>query len=400
MRSLGIVLFACLISTPVLAAEPSTPPALSPCIESALRELSSREFDVRERALHDLEVALGRQTEAMLSPGDPESKARITSLLEFNVGLNAWVLQTCQLPEEQRRPLLEFGLRAEMLPIVAKLASPVPSIRVAGIHALAKVQDPMAPDLLAPLLEDNDRSVYVAAMELAWDLPPKDVIVDHLWDRAVDAGFQLYTPQRSEQPDVLFHGKVLGPTFFDNAAYRRMQDSNVATDVLIHVNAPQVNQKLKVFLEQVCQAYAAPNAQDNRVWMYGPNSAPMKNVYALLRAYRPREALSPLYRLATGPLVAPINGEMNNVRYYWSNRTYPLAMLVELTGQETADYKLARLSNPAGIWAFADQADEDAAIKKLQTWGESNAQIAVAADSKEPPATQPAADANLEAQGQ
>ena len=402
MRGRGIVLIGCLAASPLFAETPAAPSALPPGVEAALHQLSSEEFAVREKAVRDLEKLLGQQTEALLSPADPETKARVAALLEFNEGLSAWVLQTLKMPEEKRHPLLEFGLRPEMLPIVARLGSPVPSVRVEGLKELAEISDPMVNEVLAPLLDDGDRSVYVAAMEVAWDRLPTDTIVDHLWDRAVEAGFNIYAPQQNQQPDVVFRGQVLGPTFFDNAAYRRMQDSNVATDVLIHLNAPQVTPKLKAFLERVVAAYKASNLRDARIWMFGPNSLPMKNVYAMLQAYRSKETLPALYRLATSPLVQPFNGQMNNLRYFWSNRTYPLALLLELTDQQAADYKLTRLARPQGTWAFANQGDEDAAIKKLQTWWENNPQAypAEAANVNDAATKKPAEDAGADTDGQ
>ena len=388
MRPLSILLIVSLLASPLCAIEPTTQPTLSPAIDTALHRLSSEDFSVREKALHDLELAMGKQTEAMLAPGDAESKARIAALLEFNEGLSRWILNTLKLPEEQHRRLLAFGLQPEMLPIVAKLASSTPSIRIEGLHELARVQDPTVSDLIAALLDDNDRGVYIAAMEIAWDRPATDAIVDRLWERAVEAGFSIYTPQQNQQPDVLFHGQALGPTFFDNAAYRRMQDSNIACDVLIHLNSPRVNLKLKAFFETVDRALSTPNARDNRIWMFGPNSAPMKNVYALLRVYRSREAMPALFRLATGPLRQPFNGQINNARYFWSNRTQPFAVLLQLTDQRSEDYKLTQLTRPPGMWAFASQIDEDAAIKKLQTWWANNPQAYPAPETS--PTTNPA----------
>jgi hypothetical protein len=400
MRVLGMLLIGCLVASPLCAATPSTQSSLPPDIAAALHLLSSDEFSVREKALRDLERLLGRQTEALLSPADPESKARVASLLEFNEGLSAWVLQTLKLPEEQRRRMLEFGLRPELLPVVSRLGSPSPAVRAEGVRELAQISDPMVNEVLAPLLDDPDRAVYVAAMEAAWDRPPTDGIVDRLWDRAVESGFSIYAPQPNQQPDVMFRGEVLGPTFYDNAAYRRMQDSNVATDVLIHLNPPQMTGKLKKFLERVVKAYQSPNPRDARIWMFGPNSLPMKNVYAMLRAYRSKESLPALYRLATSPLVQPFNGQMNNLRYFWSNRTYPLALLLELTDQQPADYKLSRLGRPQGTWAFANQADEDAAIKKLQTWWANNPQAYPAEAAGDTSTTKPAEQPGGETDGQ
>jgi hypothetical protein len=394
MRTHAILLFIALAALAVRAAEPVNSPAapatLPPEIRTALNNLSAEDFSVREKAFKDLEITLGRQTQELLVPTDPESKARVAALLEFNEGLSRWILDTIRLPDDQRRSLLAFGLSPGMLAIVAKLASPTPGTRIEGLHDLSRIKDPLATDLIAPLLDDDDRGVYVAAMEVVWDRQPTDAIVDRLWDRAVEAGFAIYNPQPSQQPDILFHGQLLGPTFFDNAAYRRMQDSNIASDVLVHLNAPQVGGKIKAFFEKVDRALATPNPRDNRFWMYGPNSAPMKNVYTLLDAYRPREAFPALYRLATGAMRQPFNGQINNAHYFWSNRTQPLATLLVLTDQHPEEYKLSQLTRPPGMWAFANQLDEDAAIKKLQAWWANNPQAYPATTAPAAAATEPA----------
>jgi hypothetical protein len=376
MRAVAIFMIAaCLAAT--ARADASTPttvpaPALDPAIQSALRNLSSEEFTDREHAFRELQIALGRQVQALLRPDDPETQARVAALLKFNEGLSRWILDTLTLPDPQRRVLLAFGLRADMLPIVAKIGSSDSDLRVEAIHALAQSHDPLATDILAPLLEDDDRAVYIAAMEAAWDREPRDAIVDRLWERAVDAGFAIYNPQAAQPQTVRFRGEDLGQTFYDNAAYRHMQDGDVACDVLVHLQAPQLDGKLTAFFEHVDAALNSAPAQgqgrDNHVWMYGVNSAPMKNVYRLLNAYQPPHALPILYHLATGAVHQPVNGQVNNQHYFWSDRTLPLTTVVQLTHQNTADYKLTQMNPPVGNWAFATQGDEEAAVRKLQAW--------------------------------
>lgn len=94
----------------------------------------------------------------------------------------------------------------------------------------------------------------------------------------------------------------------------------------------------------------------------------MKNVYKLLDAYRPKSVLPTLFHLATGQVRQPFNGQINNRRYFWSNRTLPLATLLLLTDQNPQDYKVSSVAAPIGTWVFAAQGDEEAAIKKLREW--------------------------------
>ncbi len=343
-------------------------PGLSAGVQSALHDLSSEEFATREKGLRDLQVALGQQVQAMLGSQDLETQAHVASLLEFNEGLSRWILGALNLPEERRRALLAFGLKPEVLPIVAKSASLTPSLRVEAVRALAHLKDPIANEILAPLLDDDDRAVSVAAMEAAWDREPNDAIIDRLWDRAVEAGFAIYNPPGETQPEIFFRGQALGPTFYDNSAYRKMQDADIACEVLVHLKSPQVGAKLTAFFEKVNRAINQATPRDNRIWMYGATSAPMKNVYTLLTAYHPKEALPVLFQLATGQMRQPFNGQINNRHYFWSNRTLPFATLLLLTDQDPGDYKLSQVNPPVGTWAFLTQADEEAGIKKLRAW--------------------------------
>jgi hypothetical protein len=370
MRPLAILVLAACLAASARAAASATAPALDPAIQSALHDLSSDDFTAREHAFRNLQIALGQQVQALLRPDDPETQARVAALLKFNEGLSRWILNTLSLPDPQRRAVLAFGLRADMLPIVAKIGSSSSDSRVEAIHELAPLRDPLATDILAPLLEDDDRAVYIAAMEAAWDREPRDAVVDRLWERAVDAGFAIYNPQPVQPQIVRFRGEELGQTFYDNAAYRHMQDGDIACEVLIHLQAPQVSAKLTAFFDRVETAVNGPNAagRDNRIWMYGFNSAPMKNVYELLNAYQTPEVLPILYRLATGIVRQPVNGQSNNIRFFWSSRTLPLATLILLTNQSTTDYKLSQINPPSGNWAFPSQLDEDNAIRKLQSW--------------------------------
>ncbi len=351
-------------------APPTTLPALDPAIQTALHNLSSEDFTAREHAFRNLQIAFGQQVQELLRPEDPETQARVAALLTFNEGLSHWILDTMALPDPDRRNLLAFGLRTDILPIVANAGANDPELRVQAIHDLAGNRDPLVTTILAPMIDDPDRRVYIAAMEAAWDRTPNALLVDHLWERAVEAGFAVYSPPVQQQEVIRFRGEDLGPAAYDNSAYRHMQDSDIACDVLVHLHAPQVNAKITAFFQRVDKVLNGTDAQmrENRIWMYGVNSAPMKNVYQLLEAYHPPEVLPLLYHLATGRVRQPINGQNNNLHFFWSNRTLPLATLITLTGQNPDEYKLSKLTPPFGTWTFPTEADEDAAVKKLQTW--------------------------------
>ncbi len=393
MRPITKILLAATLTTVTAsglrAQSPATQPTLSPEALAALHNLSSDEFATRQRALKDLELAMGQQIQALLIPDDPESQARVSSLLEFNEGLSRWILNTLALPEPQRHALLAIGLRSDMLATVAKLAAKSPDTRVEGIHEVAQLHDATASDLLAPLLDDDDREVYIAAMEAAWDLPATQSLIDSLWNRAIDAGFAAYSPTvQPARSDIKFRGKSLGASYVDNSGFRKMQDADIACDVLVHLNSPLVIDKLVAFFRSVDEAVTTPNSRENRLWLFGPSSAPMRNTYQLLTAYHPKEVLPVLFHLATGPNRQTFQGIANNIRYFSSNRTMPLVMLILFTDQKPEEYKLLPVAQPVGTWAFPSQEAENNAITKIKSWWDNNPTLHPAALPPPTPAAQ------------
>src|ERR1035437_4091989 len=252
--------------------------ALSPAVQHAIAELSTDDFKTRQEALQKLELALGQQMKLLVASEDPEVQSRLTSLLEFNDGLARWVLDAMKLPADQRKALLDLGLRPEVLPTIANVFSPEADKRGEGVKALGKIDSPEATVILARLLDDPERPVYVAAMEAVWDRKPTDAVVDALWNRAVESGFAGIRPQTVVQlPNVAFRGKPVaggGGVVFLGGVYRG-QDASLACDVLINLKAPQVNAKLGAIMESL-EKIAATSP-----WKLNGQTEPMKNIYRL-----------------------------------------------------------------------------------------------------------------------
>jgi hypothetical protein len=352
---------------------PGEVPALSPGVAAALDKLAADDFAVREKAALELQMALGREIRALTQADDPESQARVAVLLTFEQGLCAWVKEVLKKPREQQKDLLDFGLRSEVLPHVAHLYVPQAALRLEAVRALQKNADPHVGDLLAKAIEDLDQPVYVAAMEGVYDRPPTPAVAEALWNRAVAAPFAANRAQPAvDPPRVTFRGRSIPPLYnSDNAQYQRAQDNALATEVLAHLKPPEILPKLRELLDDVERTYSGkgPEGQDNPdIWIYMPSQDGMRNVTRLIGAYEAPEFMAALYRLATGPALQRTPGQINRQPYYWSNRTWAIALVVQNSGQSPADWNLRTMAQLSGMWVMPSERDETAAVAKLREW--------------------------------
>jgi hypothetical protein len=348
-------------------------PALSPAVTAAIAQLSADDYAQREKAVEQLQAALSQEMRTLVEVRDPEAQARIGDLLTFEQGLCGWAKDVLRLPRDKQKEALDLGLQPEVLPHVALLYAKETSKRVEAVKALRKLPGAGVTDLLAKALDDPEQGVYVAAMEGVWDRPATDAVVESLWNRAVTAQFAIMRPQAVDRlPDIKFRGRpIQALDNGDNSLYLRAQDNQLAADVLAHINAPQVGKKLRALFEEAEAVYARRNpngAGDQDVWMYMPTQESMKNAARLAETYKPREAVPVLYRIATGPVLQKSSGQLNRQTFYWSNRTWALALTLKITGQSTDDWNLQVLNSLSGMWGQSSEADEKAALAKLREW--------------------------------
>ena len=95
----------------------------------------------------------------------------------------------------------------------------------------------------------------------------------------------------------------------------------------------------------------------------------MRNATGLMAVYKSPELVPGLYRIATGPALQRSQGQLNrNQPYFWSNRTWAIALLVQISGQTPADWNLRTTSQLQGMWSTPAEADENAAVEKLRDW--------------------------------
>ena len=368
-----IILSSFIVLTTATVGRPDTP-AISPAVTAAIKGLSADDFGARENAVTDLQLALAQELRAMIPGDDPEAQSRFVDLLSFEQGLCSWAKDVLKMPREKQKDVLEFGLKPEVLPHVAHLYSALSSVRVDAVKGLRKVPDPRATDLLAKAIDDPEQAVYVAAMEGVYDRPPTAAVADALWNRAVAAQFVAARGQPPTGPDrITFLGKpIQALNNGDNTLYQRTQDNTLATDVLAHIRPPEIAGKLKTLLDETEANYnrKSPNGQENPdIWLYMPSQEAMRNATRLMAVYKSPELVPGLYRIATGPALQRSQGQLNrNQPYFWSNRTWAIALLVQISGQTPADWNLRTTSQLQGMWSTPNEADENAAVEKLRDW--------------------------------
>ncbi len=394
--SAAIVLAGTLL--PAFAAAPPQIETLSPAVSEALKGMASEEFATREKAQKDIQSALAQQIKALLSTGNPETQSRLVSLMEFNDGLSRWAIEVLKLPNDARQAQLTWGTQPQTLDMIAKLYSTHSAQRIEGIKLLAKDDGAQAGVVFGRLLEDDMRAVYIAAMEAVWDRKPSEPLVNALFNRAVDSGLGVQGQPNNTAVMVAFRGRNLGPTYEN--MNRPTLDSNIAAEVLMNYKTPLLVEKLKSALNRIDEQLSDDNPHAAaRAWSFLPSTEPVRNLYKLAENSQSRELIPVLLKLANSRVLTRSSGSMNAEKYFWSNRTAPLATVIQIVGQDAKDYKMKRLSTMNSTWVSPTEAEEDATLKKFNEWWVKNSEkfgietaAARAQITTQPAATRPTDD--------
>ncbi len=200
-----IVVASVLAALTVHAAPPaeSTQPAptLSPQMDAALRQLTGGSYVERQKAMTAIQQALADQMRQMLAVDDPEARARVGGLLEFDDALVKWAMDSLKLPAGERASQLNWGLKADIFPIIAKVYSSNTQTRVAGVKELGKIPGPEASSVLGRLIVDDQREVYLAAMEAVWDRPATPAVIERAVEPCRGGGAGLPGRGGRDSPD-------------------------------------------------------------------------------------------------------------------------------------------------------------------------------------------------------
>ena len=346
-----------------LLADAPVSDATSPAVRAAIGELSSDSFKAREKAVQDLRAALAEQMRVMVASKEAGATATAIAALDYETGLSRWALETLKLSNEQRKAAVKFGMKSEVTAVLARAFSPNTEKRVEGIKALAKLEDDQATALLARLMEDPERKVYLAAMEAAGERKPTRELVDAVWNHAIGPNLLGMNPSII----MIMNANGNGGDAMDFSGFRQMneQDCDKAAEMLIKFKSSRVTERL------VAAAVAMENLHARSVPGTAPlmfnMSGPMRSFFRLLEAEKPREAFGPIYRIAIGPTGQVMNAQG---QFYASSRTGYIAEFVKLIGEKPEDYKMKTGKVGPGVWSFLAPEDETNAVGKLRDWWE------------------------------
>ncbi|MEI8198266.1 MAG: hypothetical protein WCI73_20425, partial [Phycisphaerae bacterium] len=140
--------------------------------------------------------------------------------------------------------------------------------------------------------------------------------------------------------------------------------SPLSVHVLCHWADARVTKYLEEVLKRQLKAERLTNLPRPQDWQ--------ENFHHLLAAYKFKSAIPYLAAVAIGPRLETMNGEMNNVKHFWSNRTDALGTLLEITGAPPEDYHLIR-GQTAGesvgdLWGVDTEAQEQATMELFHDW--------------------------------
>ncbi len=360
------VLAACVLAASAAAqTKPANP---SPIADSAAKEvkgLTAEDFPERQAALAHLKTLVADQIKqraeiqdvlaalqndlakqqralAMVS-NDEEAQAQIAGLLEMERGLAGWTIQTMSEPLERRTVLLNWGLTKEHADVLARSYDQNKRTRLQGIKDLAKLDDDGASWTLGRLINDSETPVRAQAMAVAWSRKPAVDVIDALWFRAVSGPLayaaQAPAEQGSDRPTadplkVDFPGAPDPMEFSEDDESGQFLDSQLAGDVLVHLNSDLVAGKIKDLLAQRVKANKTLSLIDDPDWTLV--------THWLVETYKIKDAIPVLAAEALSDGTEQLNGDMNGREFAWSDRTLAIGTLCTLIGKDPADFGLFR----------------------------------------------------------
>ncbi len=393
------IFVAFLLSASVLSAgayAQDKPPATAPAgavgtvIQREVQGLSAEAFADREAALKRLQglvaeqlkqraqiqevlnafqLDLVKQQHALAMVSDEEAQAQIAGLLDMERGLSGWTIQTMSEPAERRKILLDWGLTKENAPALARAYSDSLRIRLDGIKQLAKVTGDGADWSLGRMINDKEAAVRAAAMAVCWARKPNPDIINALWFRAVTGPLAR---DNSNGPMGMMGGRMgmfasdigdLGmggqntvkvdfpggdPMEFDDSSdANEFTDSQLASDVLVHLNSPLVGDKVKALVEERAKAGKSLSLANDPEWTLVS--------HRLVETYAVKESIPLLANEALGSDSEQMGGDMNGRSFMWSRRTMAIGTLSKLIAKDPADFDLIKAhdsGNPRGwMWA-------------------------------------------------
>jgi hypothetical protein len=372
------------------AVDPHTG-GVPPEMLDALRQMTSEDFKTRESAVNQLEAAMTRQFQQMVQvqdvllrvqqgladqlaqmtqTPDTEGKTRVAGLMEFNSAVSRWAVDVMAMPGEQREAFLQWGIKDENLPIVARAYNRKGEVRAKAAREIAKLSGPQADWLLVQLLNDTDREVSLTAIDAVGDRPPTPAIMDCLWDRAVGVAMAQFRQRAARQRTITIRGRAIVIYEQDpNTNGSRQQDADMVVDILIGYKSEEITNRLNAMFKEMSSSVTS--GSDYRWRVISPNYGEGgKAISRLLDAYKPREAVGFLIKVVNMENSDGYDTTVNNnekVRY--SSSIDGAALLIKAIGQDPEDYNIKKYQNFGDRWLLKGGQPEEADLKKkIMAW--------------------------------
>lgn len=365
--------------------------AVTPEMLAALRQLSAEDFATRQEAVKKLQHAMAKHFEQMVlvqelmlkiqdslaaqlremtMQPEGEAQARVASLMEFNNALSRWAIDVLALPEAQRQKLLNWGLDEDNIVLVAKAYARQDDVRAAAAKELAKQKGEAATWMLCQLLMDTSREVSLTAMDAVYEREPEDAVIEALWTRATAYTYNQLQQRQTRYKTITVRGRTIQVYDQDYAANQRMQDADVATDVLIKYKQDSIRKRLDgLFVEMESTLVANPNDYRWRSILspnYGSNAMTFSR---LVEEYRPKKALAFVVKALQSNYQDGYNTNVNNKQYRQSTRVDMAALFALLTNQDPGDYNLEKVANYNNRWmVLGQEKEEEESVRKLLKW--------------------------------
>jgi len=282
------------------------------------------------------------------------------------------------MPEVKRQAMIEWGLKAENMMLVARAYSRKVEVRAEMPKELAKFKTDTANVdwMLLQLLNDDDREVSLKTVDAIWDRAITPEMVDALWSRASAYAMNQVRPRQQKQRMVTVRGRTI-QIYEQDQSYNRTQDAELAAELLTKAKAPVIADRLNDVFTDLAATVNNPNDSRWRSLIstnYGGDSA--KAMIRLIEAYKPKEAVPFMLKALNAPAQDgnDTTVDNNNEKVRYSSRIDAAALLISVSGQNKEDFNVRKYSNYGDRWMLKGSvAEENELVKKLNAWWRAHA---------------------------
>ena len=273
----------------------------------------------------------------------------------------------------------------ELAPLLGQLFSDDVGQRIEGVKKLGNVHSDGSDLLLNHFLNDDSLSVETATMEVLWDRPASDVLVNTLWNIGVAKTMNSLSPPPFVKPETptfrgapLVDGTGMRSGSMPMTPQKTVLAGAAARELLIHLKPPQLEPLVVNALNDLA---AKLNSDETAHIMYSPNGA--RAIYDTAMALSQlgeelqyKSAIPGFVALATVSITPEremhfLIGNGLEMAYY-SIRTAPLHAAIALTNQDPAVYDMRSNPRHKPLWTTTTKPTEDHAVEKLKAWWRDN----------------------------